>query len=88
MKSIVLLKNKNGFLPIMPSSLKKVAIIGPNANSEDVLLSNYEGIPSKIVTIQEGISNYLGSNIEISTALGCLNTTCPNMDGEFIVILI
>ena len=80
-KSIVLLKNENGFLPIVPSSLKQIAIIGPNANSKQVLLSNYEGIPSKTITIEEGITDYLGGNVNISTAPGCPNTTCPSMDG-------
>ena len=84
-KSIVLLKNDNGFLPIMSSSLNKIAIIGPNANSKEVMLSNYEGIPSKTFTVEEGITYYLaGSSIEISAAAGCSNTTCPDTDGKFI----
>ena len=80
-KSIVLLKNRNGFLPITPSSLKNIAIIGPNANSQTVLLSNYEGIPSKVVTIEEGITSYLGSSVQVSTVSGCPNVTCPTTNG-------
>ena len=79
-KSIVLLKNKNQFLPIT-SPLKRIAIIGPNADSESVLLSNYQGIPSEVVTIQKGITDYLGNSVQLSNASGCPNTTCPNMDG-------
>ena len=79
-KSIVLLKNKNDFLPIT-SPLKRIAIIGPNANSESVLLSNYQGIPSEIVTIQKGITDYLGDSVHVSNASGCPNATCPNMEG-------
>ena len=81
-KSIVLLKNKNNFLPISSSSLKKIAIIGPNANNSRVLLSNYEGIPSKSITIQDGIVGYLGSSTTVSTAMGCPNVTCPSKDGK------
>ena len=80
-KSTVLLKNRNGFLPITPSSLKNIAIIGPNANSQTVLLSNYEGIPSKVVTIEEGITSYLGSSVQVSTVSGCPNVTCPTTNG-------
>ena len=81
-KSIVLLKNSDNFLPISSSSLKKIAIIGPNANNSRVLLSNYEGIPSKSITIQDGIVGYLGSSTEVATALGCPNVTCPSKDGK------
>ena len=31
-KSIVLLKNANNTLPIAASTIKKIAVIGPNAN--------------------------------------------------------
>ena len=83
-KSIVLLKNKDDFLPITSSSLKKIAIIGPNANSDSVLLSNYEGIPSKIVNIQHGITSYLNSSASstISSAKGCSDVICSKTDGK------
>ena len=84
MKSIVLLKNKNAFLPLVPSSLKAIAIIGPNANSESVLLSNYEGIPSEMVTIEKGITGLLGDGVKVSTAPGCSNVTCPDKDGKLL----
>ena len=32
-ESIVLLRNKNGVLPLSPTTLKKVAVIGPNAKA-------------------------------------------------------
>ena len=83
-KSIVLLKNKDGFLPLVPSSLKSIAIIGPNANSESVLLSNYEGIPSEIVTIEKGITDLLGDSVKVSTAPGCHNATCSDMNGKLL----
>ena len=85
-KSIVLLKNKDDFLPITSSSLKKIAIIGPNADSDSVLLSNYEGIPSKIVNIQDGITSYLysSSSTTISSAKGCSNAICATKLGEYL----
>lgn len=54
-ESIVLLKN-NGILPL--ESNKKVAVIGPNADSLDVLLGNYNGIPSIYYTALRGIQEY------------------------------
>ena len=81
-KSIVLLKNQDNFLPISSSSLKSIAIIGPLANSTTVPLSSYEGIPSKIVSIQDGISSYLSSNTTILSATGCYGVFCPTTLGK------
>ncbi|MFC4213088.1 glycoside hydrolase family 3 C-terminal domain-containing protein [Pedobacter lithocola] len=53
-KSIVLLKNSNNLLPLN-KSLKTIAVIGPNANDEEVMLANYNGFPSEIITPLEGI---------------------------------
>ncbi|MDR1594133.1 MAG: glycoside hydrolase family 3 C-terminal domain-containing protein [Prevotellaceae bacterium] len=53
-KSIVLLSNKNKTLPLS-KDLKKVAVIGPNANDSVMLWANYSGTPTKTVTILQGI---------------------------------
>lgn len=54
-ESVVMLKNKNGLLPVAPSSVKKIAVVGPNANDRTMMLGNYNGIPSYTVTMLEGI---------------------------------
>ena len=51
-ESIVLLKNE-GVLPL--SKTARVAVIGPNADSRDVLLANYNGTPDSYVTLLAGI---------------------------------
>ena len=53
-KSIVLLKNEGGVLPLS-KSLKTIAVIGPNADDVDVLLGNYAGIPTAPITPLEGV---------------------------------
>jgi len=68
-KSMVLLKNDNNALPLT-KDLKKIAVIGPNANDIDVLLANYNGIPSNPITPLEGIKQKL-PNAEILYSLGC-----------------
>ncbi len=68
-KSMVLLKNEGNLLPLS-KDLKKVAVIGPNANDIDVLLANYNGIPSNPVTPLEGIREKL-PNAEVMYSLGC-----------------
>jgi len=53
-KSIVLLKNSNRILPLSPT-IRKVAVVGPNANDSTMLWANYNGFPSKTTTILQGI---------------------------------
>ncbi|HYL74233.1 MAG TPA: glycoside hydrolase family 3 C-terminal domain-containing protein [Bryobacteraceae bacterium] len=53
-KSIVLLKNGNRTLPLS-KTMKTIAVIGPNANDIDVLLGNYNGVPTMPVTPLDGI---------------------------------
>ncbi len=53
-ESIVLLKNERNTLPLNPE-IKSIAIVGPNADSLDVLLGNYFGMPSRYSTILDGI---------------------------------
>jgi beta-glucosidase len=53
-QSIVLLKNEKNTLPLR-KNLKKIAVVGPNADEKAVLLSNYFGMPTKITTVLEGI---------------------------------
>lgn len=53
-KSMVLLKNKRKTLPLS-GELKNIAVIGPNAMSEDVLVGNYHGYSDYYVTLFDGI---------------------------------
>ncbi len=69
-KSIVLLKNQNNFLPLK-ENIKTIAVIGPNANDEEVLLGNYNGTPSNPITPLQGIKNKLGKNTKILFERGC-----------------
>lgn len=57
-KSIVLLKNTNSLLPLK-KSIKTIAVIGPNADDEEVMLANYYGYPTHAVTPLQGIRNKL-----------------------------
>ena len=69
-KSIVLLKNDAGALPLS-KGLGTVAVIGPNADDVEVLLGNYNGTPSNPVTPLEGIRNKVGSSSQVLYARGC-----------------
>ncbi len=68
-KSIVLLKNDHGCLPLS-RELKKVAVIGPNARNTDAQLGNYHGTPVDPVSVYEGIRSKLGEGAEVRYAPG------------------
>jgi beta-glucosidase len=68
-ESIVLLKNENNILPLK-KELKSIAVIGPNADSLEVLLGNYNGVPSKWVTPLEGIRRKVSAGTRVLDALG------------------
>ena len=68
--SFVLLKN-DGFLPLKKDRIRKLAVLGPNANSYEVLLGNYFGIPTEYSTPYAGIKEYVGDGAEVVTARGC-----------------
>lgn len=53
-KSIVLLKNE-GLLPLDRAKFKRIAVIGPNADDAQMMDGNYNGTPSKPVTLLAGI---------------------------------
>jgi beta-glucosidase len=63
-QSIVLLKNDNNTLPLS-KSIRKIAVVGPNADNSIAVLGNYNGTPSEIVTALDGIKKKLGSSAEV-----------------------
>jgi beta-glucosidase len=67
---MVLLKN-DGVLPLDAAKLKKVAVIGANADSVDMQNGNYNGKPSHPVTILQGIRSACGTGVEVVAAHGC-----------------
>jgi beta-glucosidase len=57
-ETMTLLQNKNNILPLS-KSVKKIAVIGPNANDKRLLWGNYNGTPINTITILEGIQTKL-----------------------------
>lgn len=63
-QSIVLLRNENNTLPLK-KNLKKIAVVGPNADNAIAVLGNYNGTPSEIVTALNGIRTKAGTGTEV-----------------------
>ena len=73
-QSLVLLKN-DGILPLDRAKIKRIAVIGPNGKSTSMLEGNYHGSASHPVSILDGITEFAGTNIEVTFALGSPITT-------------
>ena len=69
-KAITLLKNEGSILPLDPKKLKRIAVIGPNANVE--ILGAYSTPEARhFVTVLEGIRRQAGKDVEVLYAEGC-----------------
>lgn len=69
-ESIVLLKNRENILPLS-SDVRRIAVIGPNADNWEALVGNYNGIPKDPVTILKGIRNRASGCVEVEYSEGC-----------------
>jgi beta-glucosidase len=80
-KSMTLIKN-NGILPLDKNLIKKVAVIGPNADNLNALKGNYYGEASNPVTIIKGIKTMADSNTEVIFHEGVSLVTSKNKNSE------
>ncbi|CAK7356994.1 unnamed protein product [Dovyalis caffra] len=71
-QGIVLLKNTVGSLPLSPTAIKNLAVIGPNANVTKTMIGNYEGTPCKYTTPLQG----LAASVTTTYLPGCSNVAC------------
>ena len=68
-RSITLLKNQNDLLPLNRSTLKSIAVIGPNA--AQVHLGGYSDDPGRGVSVLQGIKDKVGNGVKVVYAEGC-----------------
>jgi len=81
-ESIVLLTNRNSFLPLDKSKVKTVAVIGPHAK-DPMMGIGYTGEASKFVAPLEGIQTKLGSSAEVLYAKGSEIQQAADKDATF-----
>jgi beta-glucosidase len=68
-ESMVLLKNSKNILPLDINKLKKIAVIGPNADI--VELGGYSGMPSVRISPLQGLKDKLQGKAEVIFSKGC-----------------
>ncbi|XP_050377745.1 beta-xylosidase/alpha-L-arabinofuranosidase 2 [Argentina anserina] len=71
-QGIVLLKNTPGSLPLSPTSIKSLAVIGPNGNATKTMIGNYEGTPCKYTTPLQGLT----AVVPTTFVAGCPDVAC------------
>lgn len=68
-QTITMLKNTRKKPPLADTKMKKIAVIGPNANR--IMLGGYSGNPRNFVTVLDGIQKRAGNNTEVLYHEGC-----------------
>ena len=68
-KTITLLKNANDVLPLEPTAVKTIAVIGPNADR--VMLGGYSGTPLHSSTVLQAIRERAPAGVEVLHHHGC-----------------
>lgn len=77
-ESMVLLKNRDEFLPLNEEEVNSLAVIGPNA--EGIHLGSYSYEPRSGISVLEGIRDFANGKFKVNYAKGCKFT---KTDGLF-----
>lgn len=64
-KSMVLLKNERNTLPLNGNKIKRIALIGPNADNGQTQLANYFGVPSENITPYKSLLKRFGGKVQV-----------------------
>ncbi|RKR79941.1 beta-glucosidase [Mucilaginibacter gracilis] len=83
-KSMVLLKNEHNLLPLDVSKLKNILVTGPLATEGNYTTSRYGPSNNKVITVLEGITNYVGAKAKVGYAKGCEVTDATWPESEII----
>ncbi|HXX13615.1 MAG TPA: beta-glucosidase BglX [Candidatus Eremiobacteraceae bacterium] len=88
-RTFVLLRNEGGLLPLNKGRYKKVAVIGPMADSQIDTLGSwaFQQDLKETVTVYAGVRNQLGSAAEVSYAPGVqISRKFPSMFNDILSI--
>ncbi len=80
-RSVVLLKNKNGALPIK-KDVRHIFLTGPTAADINILLGNYYGLNPDLATLLEGIVGRLPEHMQLNYRTGSLLALPPRGSWE------
>lgn len=70
-ESLVMLKNKDGLLPLDKQKIKRIAVCGPNANEKSFALTHYGPVAVDVTTVLDGIRNKVAGGTKVVYTKGC-----------------
>ena len=73
-ESLVLLKNTDQLLPIDKSKIKSILVTGQLAMDTLTSMSRYGPSKIKVISVLEGLQQYLKGAVEVNYSLGCEST--------------
>jgi beta-glucosidase len=79
-ESIVLLKNRDGILPLDKTKIKSIAVIGPLADR--IMMNNYNGKAGQTVTALQGIKDRVAPGTEVFFGIGGTVAGATNAKNE------
>jgi beta-glucosidase len=68
-KSLVLLQNNKGILPLK-KDMKSLYVVGPFAANQDVLLGNYNGVSDRLTTVMQAIVGKVSAGTSVNYRQG------------------
>ncbi len=83
-ESIVLLKNSNKLLPLNLKEIKDIALIGPNAKSNE--MGTYTIENDNVVNILNGIKKHVGTSASVHYAEGCKIAKFDKVNGQDVIV--
>ena len=84
--SMVLLKNEKALLPLRAAP-RSIAVIGPNADSQDALVGNYNGTPSHPVTVLGGLrARFPNARIEYAAGTDLINAVLERVPDHVLCV--
>lgn len=70
-ESLVLLRNAGNLLPLDRDAVKRIAVIGPNANEGAYALTHYGPLAVDVTTVYDGLKNLSAPGAEVVYVKGC-----------------
>jgi beta-glucosidase len=71
-EAMVLLRNEGGLLPLDPAKIRRVALVGPGAESVAIMGGGSASVrPHYEVSLVEALGQRLGAGVEVVLELGC-----------------
>lgn len=71
LESLVLLKNSRNTLPLDASRIKRIAVVGPNADETSFSHTHYGPLATESVSVYQGLRKALEGKVDVSYAKGC-----------------